>query len=498
MPQVPVQFGEWRPDIALLDNEFASEAFNVFAGVNSYLPFPSLQPFSPFKLPGPVCGLYSARTTSGAWKTYAGTRTALFMLTPTGWVDISRTTGGAYHVAAGDMWSFAQFGTLLFATNINDPLQQISVDAGVNFTPTPGSPPLATNVAVIGDFLFLSGLAINRNKIIWSGINDTGMWTPGTNLCDEQFFPDNGPVQGIAGSEIGYVVQERGIRAMQFLPGDTNFIFSFTRVLHDRGCVSKYGFTSISNALYFVAEDGFYSIAGGTNVTPIGQDKVNDWFLKNSDVQRRNIVHAIPAINKPRLVWAYHTFSGSQVYDHVIIFDWSLARWVHATEYAQVWGLQASLNLDLDTTGAEVNDVHLDTPPDPPALPLDSFAYVGGRPLVGAINQDGYLCAINGPNLRAVMETADTHVTKQTAVRSFIGDVYPLVDGEAESVSVGIRERLADPVVWQVPQLIEITGSAAIYSSARLHRFRVEVPAGAIWTHGQGVMADVQQDGTVA
>jgi len=53
-------------------------------------------------------------------------------------------------------------------------------------------------------------------------------------------------------------------------------------------------------------------------------------------------------------------------------------------------------------------------------------------------------------------------------------------------------------VVWQVPQLIEITGSAAIYSSARLHRFRVEVPAGAIWTHGQGVMADVQQDGTVA
>jgi hypothetical protein len=171
---------------------------------------------------------------------------------------------------------------------------------------------------------------------------------------------------------------------------------------------------------------------------------------------------------------------------------------VHATEYAQVWGLQASLNLDLDTTGAEVNDVHLDTPPDPPALPLDSFAYVGGRPLVGAINQDGYLCAINGPNLRAVMETADTHVTKQTAVRSFIGDVYPLVDGEAESVSVGIRERLADPVVWQVPQLIEITGSAAIYSSARLHRFRVEVPAGAIWTHGQGVMADVQQDGTVA
>ena len=42
----PLPFGEWRPDIALLDNEFASEAENVFAGVNSYKPFPRLEPIA--------------------------------------------------------------------------------------------------------------------------------------------------------------------------------------------------------------------------------------------------------------------------------------------------------------------------------------------------------------------------------------------------------------------------------------------------------------------
>ena len=62
--KLPVEFGEWRPDVALLDSKFASEVENVFAGVNSYLPFPSLQSFSNAVIPGlpGACGLYSART----------------------------------------------------------------------------------------------------------------------------------------------------------------------------------------------------------------------------------------------------------------------------------------------------------------------------------------------------------------------------------------------------------------------------------------------------
>ena len=46
--------------------------------------------------------------------------------------------------------------------------------------------------------------------------------------------------------------------------------------------ISKYGFTTIGNVLYFLAEDGFYSISG-QQVTPIGADKVNEWFLAHSE-----------------------------------------------------------------------------------------------------------------------------------------------------------------------------------------------------------------------
>ena len=74
--KVPVQFGEWRPDVALLDTQFASEVENVFAGVNSYLPFPSLLPFGVTPL-ADACGLYAARTSNGGWKIYGGTPTKL-------------------------------------------------------------------------------------------------------------------------------------------------------------------------------------------------------------------------------------------------------------------------------------------------------------------------------------------------------------------------------------------------------------------------------------
>jgi len=494
MAKMPVEFGEWRPDVALLDTKFASEVENVFAGINSYLPFPSLQAFSTVTLPGEVCGMYAARTLGGSWKIYAGTRTKLYTWTAAAWIDVSRTVGGDYNVPFDAMWVFEQSGTKLVAVNQNDDVQVIDIEAGTHFAALAGSPPRAGHVKQIGDFLFLSNLTTNNRTIQWSAINDITGWTVGLNLSDMQEFPDCGPVQGIAGAEIGYVVQDRGIRTLQFLPGDTTFIFNFSRVLHDRGSISKYGFTSIGNVLYFVSEDGFYSITG-QQVMPIGTDKVNDWWLANSNVDKRNVVQAIAGVNKPLVVWAYHGSDASQIYDKQIIFNWSNQRWSKSSLSAQAWALLATPGLDLDTDGTEPGDALLDST----ALPLDSFVYVGGRPLIGAIDPDGHLAALTGPNMPATLETPEVHLIPGS--RAFVSDVYPLDDARDDAtgtVAAATRERLQDAPVWQPPVRIETTGSAAAYSSSRLHRFRRYIPAATVWTHAQGVVAEVQQDGTVA
>ena len=490
MPRASVPFAEWRPDIATLDSQFANVADNVFAGINSYKPIPGLLPFSAPIPDAPIRGLTSARKLDGTWMVFAGTQTKLYSWTnSTGWVNVSRTTGGPYNVDINELWSFAQFGQNLIAVQSANEPQTINVDSGTAFANLGGSPPLARTVAQIGDFVVLAGLVSNRRKIAWSAINDSTSWTPGINLSDVQEFPDGGPVTSIQGGEIGYAVQDRAIRTMQFLPGDTTYVFNFSRVLRDKGCISPYAAITVGNVLYFLAEDGFYSITG-QGVVPIGQDKVNEWFLANSDIGRRALVQ-VAISNKPYVVWAFHSNSAAQLYDRILIYNWSNGRWSTGTVYAYAWAQLATTPFDLDTTDpGEPGDDLLDST----AHPLDSLFYLGGRPFVCAFDEQGRLCELNGPNLPATMETSETHLVP--GQRAFVSDVYPLTDAPGSLIKVAIRERLQDPIVWGIDFPLEITGSASVLTSSRLHRFRVTNPRAEVWTHAQGVQVEVQPDGT--
>src|SRR5262249_43738354 len=71
---------------------------------------------------------------------------------------------------------------------------------------------------------------------------------PGQLLRPE--MADGGPVVGVAGDTIGFVIQDRAVRSMQFLPGDTTFIFNFTKIVQDRGCTSRYGYCTVADTTY--------------------------------------------------------------------------------------------------------------------------------------------------------------------------------------------------------------------------------------------------------
>ena len=95
MPKATVPFGEWRPDLALLDNQWAALADGVFAYSNTYRPIPGLHPFSNSSLPSPALGLFAGRKKDGTWQIYAGTATRLYEYTNAGWVDLSKATAAA-------------------------------------------------------------------------------------------------------------------------------------------------------------------------------------------------------------------------------------------------------------------------------------------------------------------------------------------------------------------------------------------------------------------
>jgi hypothetical protein len=201
---------------------------------------------------------------------------------------------------------------------------------------------------------------------------------------------------------------------------------------------------------------------------------------------------------KPFIAWAYHASSSSSAlyYDSVILFNWSNQRWSRAKINAQMWATSAvsSTDVDLDTDfPPEMPEDHL---LDSTARSLDSFAYQGGRPRMAAINPDGYLSELAGPNLQATLESPEKHLVPGN--RALVSDVYPLADSAEGVIYNGSRERLQDAVTWTNAFPIEITGSAAVYNSARLHRFRHIIPRSSKWTHAQGVVVDAQDDGSVA
>ena len=309
---MPMPFAEWRPDIALLDNQFAGEAENVFAGANSYMPFPSLAPFTLTHLPSAGCGLYSARTSDRRLENLRRLRAP----TVAGPDRLGRCQ--PHQPAApitwptGDLWRFAQFGSMLVAVNETDNPQVIDVDRCRRALRRSGRLAAAGHQrgGRLAIFCCCRGCRSIIGKIIWSSINDITRMDHRHSICATmQEFPDGGPVQGVVGGEIGYVVQDRGIRTMQFLPGDTTFIFNFSRVLHDRGCDVEIRL-HLASAMCSTSCPRTGSIrSAASKCTPIGADKVNDWFLRSFRPRRRNVVHCIVGVNKPRIVLGVHTQS---------------------------------------------------------------------------------------------------------------------------------------------------------------------------------------------
>lgn len=477
-----IPLGDWRPDISDLNRTFASQAKNVVPLGIGYGPVPSMQAYSASALAARAYGLFAGRKSAASWALYAGTLTKLYLLSGSSWSDASRLAGGNYNVSSTEFWRFAQFGTYVYATNVNDALQRIDVDSGTNFAAVGGSPPQARNIAVVGDFVVLSSLSSDPYKIHWSAINDPTGWTIGTSLSDVQTFGDGGRVAGVAGGEVGYVLQEYAIRRMRFQPG-SDYVFTFERVVDGKGCVSPYGFVAVAGTVYFVAEDGLYSYSG-QGLNPLGAQRVNDWFLDNADTSRLNQVMAFADPFRPRIYWAFYSSANSAYFDRVLAYDWSLDRfsWFEAT--AEVWGQAATPGIGLDSISGTLETL---------TTSFDSRSYEGGRLGVSAFSSSHVLSFLDGSNTEATLETAE--VTPYGEGRGLTTYVRPVIDTTAALVSVAARETFQATSSYGSEAGLNAIGQAPLRAGGRYHRYKVRVPAGSDWTIAEYVSIEPVSQG---
>lgn len=255
---------------------------------------------------------------------------------------------GGYSTTAN--WAFSQFADFLIATNGTDPVQYFDTTASTAFADLAGSPPKASIVGTVRDFVVLGDVTDASGnhpyRVQWSGLANATKWpTPLTQDARasqsgyQDCYSDYGKVQFIAeGEEFGLIFQERGIVRMSYVGGDV--VFSFFTFERKRGLAARKGAAQIGDQVYFLSGDGFYA-TNGQDVRPIGYGVVNRWFLSAcADLSK---VRCAADASTQCVYWSFPS-TASGVCDRVIVYNFAENQWSYAedTTYGLFQGLDAS------------------------------------------------------------------------------------------------------------------------------------------------------------
>lgn len=479
-----VPFAPFMPDIASFETSASREALNVIPSPSGFRPFPSLEGVATATT-ARAQGAISVRSTTGAIFNFCGDATKLYRLNSNGlgWADVSRVTGGAYSTPPDANWSFTQFGDFVIACNGPDDTQVFNLASSTNFAALNGTPPEAFFAGSIREFAVLAKDATQYTRIRWSAIGDVADWvTSATTLSDYQDFPEGGSIMGFVGGEYGLVFQERAIHRMSFEGPPT--VFRFDKIANYLGCRAEGSIAAYENLAFFLSDDGFYMIRGGSEIVPIGAEKVDRFLEENINASYLyRVSAAIDPINKLYMVGYPSTASGLGVPDSVLIYHWITGEWSRASvphQFIYTSTTQSTFTIDgMDAVSSTVDGL---------VFPVNSRFWAGsGRLLLAGFDTSNRQGFFTGSPLAATVETGDTQLTPGR--KSLFRGLRPIIEGTSvtPSLVVGARDNLAQNVVYGSSVPANAFGFCNARVNGRYHRARVTIPAGAQWKFARGV-----------
>ncbi len=473
---IPV--GPWQPDTPDLENEGSTEALNVIPRARSYGPFPNFAAVST-ALSARCQGAVFARKSDGTGIVFAGDATRLYRLSGASFADASRVAGGTYATSADGLWSFVQFGSLVYAFNGADAPQQFNIDGDSNFSAMAGSPPTALYACVAGDFVMTGNQPAFRNRVQWGPINNSGSWTASqVTQAGSQDLPDGGWIQGLVGTEYSAIVfQEFAIRraAYEGVP----LIFRFSKITENLGATIPGSIASYRDLIFFCDRSGFYMLQGGVQIAPIGEQRVNSAFWDLIDASNLTRVSAaIDPVNSLYVIAFPDASASAGNPNHLFVYNWAVDRWAHVQPGPLDMMFSAATQSGFTLEGLDAVSASLESLP----FSLDSVVWTGvARRLVGGFNTSHALGFFNGSAMAATVDTTEAAPGEGRLVR--IRSARPLVDGGTPSLALGVRNRLFDAVSWSNPVAANALGSCPLHAAARYIRGRITVPAAASWRH---------------
>jgi hypothetical protein len=420
--------------------------------------------------------LFTSFSASGSTN-YAGDRSKLYQMNSS-LVFVDKSKAGGYSNSttenARDFWAFTQFGTNIIATNFADNIQKF--DEGTDSAFSDLVALKAKYIAVIRDFVVAgytneSGVAYNQ-RVKWSGINNSSTWTPSqaTQSGFQDIVGSHGNIQAIVGGEsAGVIFMEKAIYRMEYV--GTPLIFQFVKIADNIGAFAPKSVASYGNMVFFLAQDGFYKLTGGQQITPIGNGKVDNFFFDDLSSNLDGITSAIDP-NNSIVVWSYRGSGATGTTNNkLLIYNYAVDKW--STGSGQDLEFIASASQEAFTT-LESLDVLGDLDNLPKSL--DSYFYKEGIVGLAGFNSENKFGKFIANSLSATVDT--TEFEGADGKRSTLINCRPIVDGTSNtSVTVTpiTRQSQLDTTTTGAVTSTNDTGTCPLRSTSRYHRIRVNV-----------------------
>jgi hypothetical protein len=418
----------------------------------------------------------------GDGQIFCGDASKLYTLVSRVATDISKV--GGYTVDTGDWWQLEQFGSYVVAVAKGEAPQVYQIGVSSVFADLAGSPPQATCLARINDFMMMG----KDFTVYWSAFNDITSWTPsattqaGTQLLDQ----GQGKIQTIVGGEYAAIFQERAIRRAVYVGPPVIWDFGQDAVETKRGAIGPNAAARFGGAIFFASDDGFY-VFDGNSSTGIGSGKVDDYFQKRLNYGYRHRVQVgIDTINK-FVVFGFPAGSSSTI-SELLIYSLTDGRWTHDD-------VSLEILTDMPVEALTVDNFQIYEPADDldvaalDAINIDSNVFDEKRRLLAGVASTTHrIGTFTGANRQAIVETGEFE--PMAGKRALVTELWPVGDFEASNISASIGYRRALPgasVAYTQATAMNRVGFCPQRMDARFLRARVQVAAGASWTRLEGV-----------
>lgn len=462
-------FGPWEPDKASLTT--LRDARNVMPGADGYYPVSGFSAIT--------SALAGAFLGGGAFVGFDGTA-ALLSGTSTNLYRYSGSAWSSVYAGSASTWRFAQFGTLVIAATGGAP---VKFDlAGGTAALLGGTPPAASLVATVRDFVVLAGDPAARQTVTWSGFNNAEDYNlAGTNQAGDQILPDGGEIMGLAGGEYGLILQRGAVKRLSYVGAPV--VFQIDEISSNVGCMAKGSVAQAGRLVFFLSERGFF-YTDGNDTIPIGDEKFNRWFFGR--FSRTDIEKGITAAVDPRANVVYWTMPGSP--GAVLLYHITLqkASYLELPVKAVFNGFTANVSLDaLDA----LYPSGLDSIP----LSLDDPTFSGGNPLILFANSGDVVGTLSGSTLEARLVGPRTEIVPGKRLR--LRSLRPVSDAENCTIAVDIRAVDGDAPNSVAASSMRANGEYPIRANGRHIAPTLTIPAASQWTYVSGIDVTFEPEG---